>query len=80
MGTETLIPEEGVYVSQKNPSLRLIVTEVDVVEDDEDDDGTFFIVTVVRDGEENDMSAPGFEYEPDEWQQLVKTHQLKLKS
>jgi hypothetical protein len=37
-------------------------------------------VTVVRDGEENDMSAPGFEYEPDEWQQLVKTHQLKLKS
>lgn len=78
MSSENLIPEEGLYVSKKDPSLRLVVTDVDVVDDEDDIDGdTFFLVTVVREGDEDDMSAPGYEYDPGEWQRYVNNHQLE---
>ncbi|WP_242900242.1 hypothetical protein [Klebsiella variicola] len=79
MSSENSIPEEGLYVSKKDPSLRLVVTDVDVVDDEEDDnDGDiFFLVTVVREGDEDDMSAPGYEYDPEEWQRYVNNHQLE---
>ncbi len=79
MSSENLIPEEGLYISKKDPSMRLVVTEVNVVDDEEDDDGeeVFYLVTVVKEGDEDDMSAPGFEYDPGEWQRFVKSHQLE---
>lgn len=82
MSSEHLIPEEGLYVSKKNPLMRLVVIDVNVVDDDEDDDGedTFFLVTVVKEGEEDDMSAPSFEYDPEEWQYFVKSNQLEYVS
>lgn len=82
MSTQPQIPDEGLYVSRKNPQIRLVVTDVDVVadDDDDDDDEIFFLVTVVKDGDEDDMSAPAFEYDPDEWRRLVNSHQLELKS
>lgn len=80
MSTQPQIPDEGLYVSRKNPQIRLVVTDVDVVADDDDDDEIFFLVTVVKDGDEDDMSAPAFEYDPDEWRRLVNSHQLELKS
>lgn len=42
MSSEKLIPEEGLYVSKKDPSLRLVVTDVDVVDDEEEDEGDSF--------------------------------------
>ncbi|WP_438334702.1 hypothetical protein [Edwardsiella tarda] len=79
MSDNILIPEEGLYVSKNNQSLRFVVTDVDMVDDEEDEEGdSFFLVTVVREGDEDDMSAPGYEYDPDEWQQFVRMYQLEF--
>lgn len=79
MSYKYLIPEEGLYVSKKDPSIRLVVTDVNVVDDDDEDsdEEVFFLVTVVREGDEDDMSAPEYEYDPEEWQLFVKNHQLE---
>ncbi|OON40793.1 hypothetical protein BTJ39_06865 [Izhakiella australiensis] len=78
MNSKISIPEEGLYVSKKDTTMRLVVTDVDIVDDEEEDkEEVFFLVTVVREGDEDDMSAPAFEYIPEEWQHLVKSHQLE---
>ncbi|MEQ5540531.1 hypothetical protein [Escherichia coli] len=81
MNSMKSIPEEGLYVSQTDPSIRLVITEVDIVDDEDDyeaknDDCPFYLITVVREGDEDDMSAPAFEYIPDEWDWVVKKYQL----
>ncbi|EOV3105487.1 hypothetical protein ACXEHV_000943 [Klebsiella quasipneumoniae] len=76
MNNETIIPKEGLYVSRTDPYVRLVVTEVHVV-DDGDDDDIYFLATVVNEGDEDDMSALSYEYEPDEWYRLVKNQQLE---
>ncbi|WP_145587367.1 hypothetical protein [Yersinia aldovae] len=72
------IPLEGLYVSSLPAGERIVVTEVTVAEDDEDEEGdeVFFLVTFVEEGDEDDMSAPGFELNPEEWQQFVKENKL----
>ncbi|UAN53735.1 hypothetical protein KGP26_12060 [Serratia sp. JSRIV002] len=78
MTNEIEIPEEGLYVSSNPSGERFVVTEVTVVEDDEDEEGdeTYFLVTIVDEGDEDDMSAIGQELDPDEWRQFVKAHKL----
>ena len=73
MDYEDKIPLEGLYVSRKDPSVRLIITEVTVVDEGEEDHGgePYFNVTVVAEGEEDDMSAPGYELDPEGWKGLV---------
>ncbi|CNI33066.1 hypothetical protein [Yersinia pekkanenii] len=72
------VPLEGLYVSSLPAGERIVVTEVTVVDDDEDEEGdeVFFLVTFVEEGDEDDMSAPGFELNPEEWQQFVKEKKL----
>ncbi|MBG6247322.1 MULTISPECIES: hypothetical protein [Symbiopectobacterium] len=77
MSSENLIPQEGLYVSKKDPSMRLSVIEVievDVLDNEEEDGGdkVFYTVLFVKEGDEDDMSAQTFEYDPDEWQRFVK--------
>ncbi len=69
------VPLEGLYVSSLPAGERIVVTEVTVVEDEEGDE-VFFLVTFVEEGDEDDMSAPGFELNPEEWQQFVKKNKL----
>ncbi|MGE4774572.1 hypothetical protein [Yersinia enterocolitica] len=69
------IPLEGLYVSSLPAGERIVVTEVTVAEDEESDE-VFFLVTFVEEGDEDDMSAPGFELNPEEWQQFVKENKL----
>lgn len=78
MTNEVEIPEEGLYVSSNPSGERFVVTEVIVVEDDEDEEGdeVYFLVTIVDEGDEDDMSAIGQELDPDDWKRFVKTHQL----
>ncbi|CNK34208.1 TPA: hypothetical protein PXI76_002359 [Yersinia enterocolitica] len=75
MPNKIKVPLEGLYVSSLPAGERIVVTEVSVVDDDEDDE-VFFLVTFVEEGDENDMSAPGFELNPEEWQQFVKENKL----
>ncbi|EQB0888207.1 hypothetical protein ACYA8Z_001676 [Raoultella ornithinolytica] len=78
MNNEIIIPKEGLYVSKTDPSVRLVVTEVHIVdEDDDDEEDIYFLATVVNEGDEDDMSAPSYEYEPDEWYRLVKNQLLE---
>ncbi|OKP25636.1 hypothetical protein [Serratia liquefaciens] len=81
MPNQIEIPEEGLYVSSNPSGERFIVDEVNVVEDDEDEESeaTFFLVSVVHEGDEDDMSAFGYEFDPDEWQRFVKQHSLVYK-
>ncbi|HEJ9057250.1 TPA: hypothetical protein SML50_001511 [Serratia fonticola] len=78
MTNEIEIPEEGLYVSSNPSGERFVVTEVTVVEDDEDEEGddAYFLVTVVDEGDEDDMSAVAQELDPDEWKLFVKTYKL----
>ncbi|MGP0921565.1 hypothetical protein ACJ8PF_24220 [Serratia sp. CY81166] len=50
------VPKEGLYVSTIPGGERLVVVDVNVVEDDDDEEGDeiFFLVTFV-----NDMSTEG---------------------
>lgn len=73
MNNEIIIPKEGLYVSKTDPSVRLVVTEVHIV----DEEDIYFLATVVNEGDEDDMSAPSYEYEPDEWYRLVKNQLLE---
>lgn len=73
MVTNPQIPLTGLYVSKINPSNRIVVTDVHIVQDDDDEPGDppFYLVTFVNEGDENDMLAPSWELAPDEWAQLV---------
>ncbi|EPP4621846.1 hypothetical protein ACUSMK_003194 [Escherichia albertii] len=73
MVTNPKIPLTGLYVSKVNPSNRIVVTDIHIVQDDDDEPGDlpFYLVTFVNEGDEDDMLAPSWELAPDEWEQLV---------
>jgi len=65
-------PVPGLYVSKTDREVRLVVEEVNMV------DESFFLVTVVGEGEEGDVEAIAEEYDPDDWRSLVKEYDLQL--
>ncbi|MCT1589022.1 hypothetical protein [Morganella morganii] len=72
------MPQLGIYVSKINPALRITVTDVDVVDDDDDspDDELFYLVRWIEGEDESDMSAIEFELDPFEWQAFAESEQL----
>jgi hypothetical protein len=78
MKNQNVIPMEGFYVSSNNPSLKLIVTEVIVIELDEEEDDPFFVVNAVNEDDDDDISLPAYEFIPNEWWQFVRSNQLKF--
>lgn len=52
MVTNPQIPLTGLYVSKVNPSNRIVVTDVHIVQDDDDEPGElpFYLVTFVNEG------------------------------
>ena len=72
------IPQLGIYVSKIDPTLRITVTDVDIVdgEDDSPDDELFYLVHWIEGEDESDMTAMGFELDPVEWQAFVESEQL----
>ncbi|QKN81348.1 hypothetical protein [Scandinavium goeteborgense] len=78
MSDLSTMPQLGIYVSKTDPSLRITVTDVDVV-DDEDDlspEELFYLVRWIEGEDESDMSAMEFELDPTEWQAFVESEQL----
>ncbi|EFO3867778.1 hypothetical protein QQN17_000650 [Escherichia coli] len=78
MSNISSMPQLGIYVSKTDPSLRITVTEVDVVDDEFDspDDELFYLVRWIEGEDESDMSAMEFELDPTEWQAFVESEQL----
>lgn len=72
------VPQLGIYVSKIDPTLRITVTDVDIVDDDDDspDDELFYLVRWIEGEDESDMSAMEFELDPVEWQAFVESEQL----
>ncbi|EGT0647000.1 hypothetical protein JAF95_000045 [Citrobacter braakii] len=71
------MPQLGIYVSKIDPTLRITVTDVDIVDDDESpDDELFYLVRWIEGEDESDMSAMEFELDPVEWQAFVESEQL----
>lgn len=72
------MPQLGIYVSKIDPTLRITVTDVDIVDDDDDspDDELFYLVRWIEGEDESDMSAMEFELDPVEWQAFVESEQL----
>ncbi len=58
----------------------MVVVDVNVVEDDDDEEGDkiFFLVTFVDEGDENDMSAPSWEFDSTEWWEHVAREKLEF--
>lgn len=69
--SDNKIPVPGNYISDSNPSFKVTVEDVEQVDDD------FFLVSLVKFGSENDMSEMGQELDPDEWHKYVEAHQLR---
>lgn len=69
------MPQLGIYVSKIDPTLRITVTDVDIV-DDSPDDELFYLVRWIEGEDESDMSAIEFELDPVEWQAFVESEQL----
>ncbi|HIE1063572.1 TPA: hypothetical protein ACXJQO_005125 [Serratia marcescens] len=80
MSDKNEIPMEGLYVSTIPGGVRLVVVDVNVVDEEEDEEGddAFFLVTAVREGDEDDISAPSWEYDPEEWREVVERKKLKF--
>ena len=74
------IPREGIYVSKTDPSLRITVTEVDIVDDESDtsDEELFYLVRWIDGEDESDLSAIEYELDPTEWQAFVESEQLEF--
>lgn len=72
------VPKEGLYVSTTPDGERLVVVDVNVVQDDEEGDEIFFLVTFVNEGDENDMSVPSWEFDSTEWREHVAREKLEF--
>lgn len=71
-------PEKGLYISAKDPSIRIFVEDVNVVEDDEEEGlNEFFLVSIVNEDGIDDMGEPGQELDPDQWFGFVEEYALK---
>lgn len=80
MGNKLTLPCEGVYVSKTDPSLRITVTEVEYIgdEDDSPDNEFLYLVRWIEGEDEDDMSAMEFELDLEEWNSFVKAEQLEF--
>lgn len=78
MNNITSMPQLGIYVSKIDPTLRITVTDVDIVDDDDEspDDELFYLVRWIEGEDESDMSAMEFELGPVEWHAFVESEQL----
>lgn len=78
MTDEYIIPREGIYVSKSNPSIRITVTEVEVIDGEEDspDEELFYFVRFIEGEDEGDLSAIEFELDAKEWLSFVKSEQI----
>ncbi|MBP2197244.1 hypothetical protein [Pantoea cypripedii] len=79
MTAQHTIPSAGLYVSKQDPSVRLIVTDVIVVDEQQEDAGDiFYLVYANHDDDKGDMYEPGYELLPEEWQEFTKLNQLEF--
>lgn len=78
MNNISSMPRLGVFVSKIDPTLRITVTDVDIVDGDDEspDDELFYLVHWIEGEDENDMSAMAFESDSVEWQAFVESEQL----
>ncbi len=56
----------------------MVVVDVNVIQDDEEGDEIFFLVTFVNEGDENDMSVPSLEFDSTEWREHVAREKLEF--
>lgn len=68
----------GIYVLKIDFTLRITVTDVDIVDGEDDffDDELFYLVYWIEGEDESDMTAMGFELDLVEWQAFVEFEQL----
>lgn len=80
MSDNSAVPQEGIYVSKSDPSLRISVIEVSIVEDEDDgpDDELFYLVTWIEGEDQGNLDAIEYELDPAEWQAFVKSEQLEF--
>lgn len=78
MSDLSTIPQLGIYVSKSDPSLRITVTDVDVIDDEDDSspEELFYLVRWIEGEDESDMSVIAYELDPSEWQAFVESEQL----
>ncbi|NCG49721.1 hypothetical protein [Serratia fonticola] len=78
MSNNSAMPQLGIYVSKTDPNLRITVTEVDVVDDENDFPygELFYLVRWIEGEDESDMSAMEYELDPSEWLAFVESEQL----
>lgn len=56
----------------------MVVVDVNVIQDDEEGDEIFFLVTFVNEGDEGDISAPSWEFDSTEWREHVAREKLEF--
>ncbi|CDG21369.1 conserved protein of unknown function [Xenorhabdus poinarii G6] len=78
MSDNSTMPQLGIYVSKTDPSLRITVTDIDLVDDKNDFPGgeLFYLVRCIEGEDESDMSAMEYELDPLEWLSFVESEQL----
>ncbi|OAT26562.1 hypothetical protein M976_02723 [Buttiauxella ferragutiae ATCC 51602] len=79
MSDHSAVPREGIYISKSDPTLRISVIDVTVVEDEDDCDGDelFYLVRWIEGEDQGDLDATEYELDPTEWQAFVKSEQLE---
>ncbi|RJL50646.1 hypothetical protein D5071_12870 [Pectobacterium carotovorum] len=72
------MPQLGIYISKTDPNLRITVTDVDVVDAENDSPSSelFYLVSWIEGEDESDMSAMEYESNPSEWLAFVESEQL----
>ncbi|MBK6403202.1 MAG: hypothetical protein IPP18_17995 [Rhodocyclaceae bacterium] len=69
-------PKAGTtYASRIDPTIRLFVETVDIVEPFDDHDGGVYISACHAD-EKDDMGAIGLDLDGEQWNELVRLHDL----
>lgn len=78
MSKDSTIPELGIYVSKTDPYFRITVTDVYVLdnENNSSNDKLFYLVSLIEGENEADMSAIGYELDPSEWLAFVEAEKL----
>jgi hypothetical protein len=64
------IPEIGIYVASKQDYERYVVTDVFISKEEESKG--FFLVTFIPEADVEDMSAPDYSLDPEQWFSFVE--------
>lgn len=71
-----MLPKAGTtYISRIDPTIRLFVETVDIVEPSDDHDGGIYIAACHAD-DKDDMGAIGLDLDDEQWRELVRLHDL----